>query len=231
MRRVWLILLVVLCLLCSCNVDDLPSSVSGDKNYAVQTSPTTEELPTYTETIYDFQKITDENGIGLNLWSQSTLGDELWMLFFADGKMVFHVYDANGVLIRTVSVPDTIMSNYVIPYDTETFLYAEILDMYNMQFVLCTHDGETVGTSGKIRNIDYSSGIVQTTPQLRRVGDGICYFYEFDMYVFPDGDITKEPLEIELPCRVRTADLLSDGTWLLNGFLLSSSERPSERNF
>ncbi len=223
-----LLCILVICIcavwMFSCTGDNQSIHENIDTSMKTDVFPTTEALPTYSETVYNFHKIANENGVGLTLWAQSTLGDELWMLFWADGQMVFHVYDENGVLTRTVSVPDTIMSNYVIPYDKETFLYADILDMYNMQFVLCTHDGETIGTSGKIRNIDYSSGVVLTTPQLRRVGDGICYFYEFDMYVFPDGDITKEPLEIELPCRVRTVDVLSDGTWLLNGFLLSSSE-------
>ena len=225
-KQIFSILIMCLCMICMFSCSNDTDEIGHHVDSAINSVgfPTTEALPTYTEYVYNFKKITDENGSGMTLYSHSVIGDELWMLFFGDGKMVFEVYDTTGTRVRTVPLPDTILTNYVIPYDAETFLYAEILDMYKMQFVLCTHDGEIVGTPKEARNFDYGRGVVMTTPQLRRVGDGICYFYEYDMYVFPDGDMTKEPIAVDLPCLVRTVDVLPDGTWLLNGFLMSIND-------
>ena len=227
MKKKFFILLLIICM-CMALVISCDGTTSIDESEkhgglsVVDTFPTTEELPTYTETVYNFYKIADQDGSGMTLWSQSTLGDEFWLLFFTNGQMIFYVYDTDGTLIRTVPIPDTVLSNYVVPYDEDSFLYAEMQPSFTMQFIRCTHDGEIIETSPKMKRYDYDT--MAETPQLRRVGDGFCYFVEFTMYLFTDGDISQAPLIIDLPCRVRSIDVLPDGKWLLNGYILTASE-------
>lgn len=237
MRRVWIILLMVLCLFCSCDADvstDKKGNVQGNTDSAVPGTPQIEEVVYETDNVFKYRKFTGENGADVYNYSIQQVGDQFWFLNWyssSDGNpsaFYYDIYDAAGNYLHNLRLPDAIQQNAIIAAtpDGERFYTYEIMDADWRQFCCYDADGNLLAQSKKYVRL-YQNGTKDI--QDMQFFDGDLYYYRnYLVYRFPDGDITQEAQIMEFPCYPDFVSLAPDGRLQISGTIGSDFIEPME---
>lgn len=237
MRRVWIILLMILCLFCSCDADvstDKKGNVQGNTDSAVPGTPQIEEVVFETDNVFKYRKFTGENGADVYNYSIQQVGDQFWFLNWylpANGvaaAFYYDIYDTAGNYLHNLRLPDAIQQNAIIAAtpDGERFYTYEIMDADWRQFCCYDADGNLLAQSKKYVRL-YPNGTKDI--QDMQFFDGDLYYYRnYLVYRFPDGDITQDAQILEFPCYPDIVSLAPDGRLQVSGTIGSDFIEPME---
>jgi len=233
MRRVWIILLMVLCLFCSCDADvstDKKGNVQGNTDSAVPGTPQIEEVVYETDNVFKFREFADVNGGKINNWGIQQIGDMFWFCNWHPDYLLlrYDVYDSAGVFQYSRDLPDIVQQNasLVTTPDGERFYTNEIVDGSWMQFCCYDADGNLLAQSKKYIRL-YPNGN-KDIQDMQFFGDDLYYYRNYTVYRFPDGDITQDAQIMEFPCYPDFVSLAPDGSLYVSGTVTSSILDPTE---
>lgn len=237
MRSVWVILLIVMCLFCSCDADgstDKKGNVQGNTDSAVPGTPQIEEVVYETDNVFKYRKFTGENGADVYNYSIQQVGDQFWFLNWyssSDGNpsaFYYDIYDATGNYLHNLRLPDAIQQNAIIAatQDGEHFYTYETIDADWRQFCCYDIEGNLLAQSKKYVRL-YQNGTKDIQDMQFFNGD-LYYYRNYLVYRFPDGDITQDAQIMEFPCYPDFVSLAPDGRLQVSGTIGSDFIEPME---
>lgn len=238
MRRLWVILLIVLCVFCSCDADTPGGEnnpISSQTANAVPGIPQIEEVVYETDNVFKYRKFTGGHGGAIHHWSIQPVGDQFWFLNWysaADGVesgFYYDIYDAAGNYLHNLRLPDVIQQNAIIAatQDGEHFYTYETIDSSWRRFCCYDAEGNLLAESKKYVCL-YPVSNNKDIQDMQFFGGDLYYYRNYTVYRFPDGDITQDAQTFQFPCYPDIVSLAPDGRLQVSGTIGSEIFDPVE---